>query len=64
MTEGKRQMFRALHRKGQPLVLDNVWHAGSARVSRGPGPYLDMMKPLEERAGLAAWAIARGRARR
>lgn len=30
-------VFRALHVPGSPLVLDNVWDAGSARVVAGAG---------------------------
>lgn len=32
MTEGKAARFLALHRPGQPLLMPNVWDAGSARA--------------------------------
>ena len=37
MTQEKFERFRALHRKGQPLVLNNIWDAGSARASERAG---------------------------
>tara|TARA_R110002049_G_scaffold140930_7_gene302379 strand:+ start:31307 stop:32068 length:762 start_codon:yes stop_codon:yes gene_type:complete len=35
--QDKAQMFAALHQKGVPLVLYNVWDAGSARAVSGAG---------------------------
>jgi len=32
MTESKAAAFRALHLRGDPLVLYNIWDAGSARI--------------------------------
>jgi len=32
----KAEAFRALHVRGTPLVLINIWDAGSARIVTGP----------------------------
>ena len=34
---GKAEAFRALHVRGTPLVLFNIWDAGSARIVAGAG---------------------------
>lgn len=37
MTQDNATTFRALHRKGAPLILPNAWDAGSARILQGLG---------------------------
>jgi 2-methylisocitrate lyase-like PEP mutase family enzyme len=46
---GQAQAFRALHVKGDPLVLFNIWDAGSARVVAGTGA---------KAIGTGSWSVA------
>jgi 2-methylisocitrate lyase-like PEP mutase family enzyme len=67
MTKAEKfELFAALHRPGDPVVLYNAWDAGSAkavaeagakavatgvaRISHGPFPYKLAMKALKEAA--------------
>ncbi|MCF6187101.1 MAG: isocitrate lyase/phosphoenolpyruvate mutase family protein [Desulfobulbaceae bacterium] len=45
----KAQKFRKLHVKGEPLMLTNIWDAGSAKTVAGTGA---------QALGTASWAVA------
>ena len=45
----KAQTFRALHRPGSPLVLVNIWDAGSAKAVAAAGA---------KSVAIASWAVA------